>query len=142
MNIFPSNEVYSQKANVQTIFNLYLNMFQIDLKMILTGVEDGSNRVIFTGRLCVHYDLKILINLDHPPDEKVGEMDAKWFSCRNAHQQPVCYRPQQRCEGYVFTGMCVSAGGGAWFRGGLVLGGGLLRGGGCLVPGGWYPNMH
>ena len=34
--------------------------------------------------------LKILINLDDPPDEKVGEMDENWFPCRNAHQQPVC----------------------------------------------------
>ena len=57
------------------IFNSYLNLFQIDLKMILTGVEEGRNQAIFTGRLCDHYDLKILLNLDDFPDEKVGEMD-------------------------------------------------------------------
>ena len=62
----------------------------MDLKLILTGVEEGSNRVIFTGRLCDHFMLKILMDLDDPPDEKVREMHEKWFSCRNTHQQPVC----------------------------------------------------
>ena len=35
------------------------------------------------------------------------------------------YLPQRSCEGYVFTGVCLSTGGclvrgGAWYRGGLV----------------------
>ena len=84
----------------------------------------------------------------------------------------VFYRPQRSCEGYVFTGICLSRGGcllrGAWSRGvgvcllpgGLVwgrgvpapMGAGLGQGnawswgcllpGGCLVLGGWYPSMH
>ena len=54
------------------------------------------------------------------------------------------YRPQRSCEGYVFTGVCLSTGG--------VTVGCLVRGvpgpGGCLVGGsasagwggGWYPT--
>ena len=38
------------------------------------------------------------------------------------------YRPQRNCEGYVFTGVCLS-------MGGYLVPGGLLLGG-CLVPGG------
>ena len=49
----------------------------------------------------------------------------------------VFYRPQRSCEGYVFTGICLS-------RGMSALGGGLVQGGPgpggvgvCLFPGGW-----
>ena len=66
-------------------------------------------------------------------------------------QTPFHYRPQRSCEGYVFTGVCLSTGGGglllggAWSWGSLVPGGSaqggcLVRG--CLVQGGWYPSMH
>ena len=82
-----------------------------------------------------------------------------------------CYRPQRICEGYIFTGVCLSTGGCAWsWRNGsgglcLVLGGawsqwgawsgGVLGPGGVHCPGGvhgprgcawswegWYPSMH
>ena len=47
-------------------------MFQRILKMILRRVGGGRNKVIFTGRLCDHYDLIIILNTDDIPDEKVG----------------------------------------------------------------------
>ena len=56
------------------------------------------------------------------------------------------YRPQRSCEGYVFTGVCLSTGGGAWSwgvcsrgvpgPGGMSAGGGCLVLGWCLLPGG------
>ena len=39
-----------------------------------------------------------------------------------------CYRQQRSCEGYVFTGVCLSTGGG-------LLQAGVPGPGGCLVPG-------
>ena len=50
------------------------------------------------------------------------------------------YRPQRSCEGYVFTGVCLSTGGGSAPRGSVCSGGCLVQGG--LLPGGWYPSMH
>ena len=45
------------------------------------------------------------------------------------------YRPQRTCEGYVFTGVCLSTGeGGAWSRGVWSWGWGLLLGGGAPGP--------
>ena len=58
------------------------------------------------------------------------------------------YRPQRSCEGYVFTGVCLSTGGcllqGVAAPGGcLVPGVCWVLGGWCLVlGGGWYPSMH
>ena len=80
------------------------------------------------------------------------------------------YRPQRSCEGYVFTGVCLSTRGVPGPGGCLVWGGGSAPGevpprggggacsggmpgpggawsGGCLVwggagSGGWYPSMH
>ena len=58
------------------------------------------------------------------------------------------YRPQRSCEGYIFTGVCLSTGGvpdpgvpplgGAWSWGGLLLRG--VCSWGCLVPGGSAPG--
>ena len=50
------------------------------------------------------------------------------------------YRPQRSCEGYVFTGVCLSIGGGSSVLGDLLRGG-LLQGG-AWSRGGWYPSMH
>ena len=52
-----------------------------------------------------------------------------------------CYRPQRSCEGYIFTGVCLSTGGGSLLPGvpgpgGCLLQGGVCSQGGCLVPGG------
>ena len=59
----------------------------------------------------------------------------------------VYYHPQQSCEGYVFTGLCLSTGGflvpGGLLLGGLVGGvwsGGVWSQGMCLVLGGSAPR--
>ena len=46
----------------------------------------------------------------------------------------IYYRPQRSCEGYVFTGMCLSTGGGVCSSGGACFGE-VPAPGGCLLPG-------
>ena len=65
--------------------------------------------------------------------------------CSDGH-----YRPQRSCEGYVFTGVCLSTGGGflvggSWSRGCLVGGGACSRGvcsQGVCSQGGWLVSQH
>ena len=52
--------------------------------------------------------------------------------------QYICYRPQRSCEGYVFTGVCLSTGGGIPACLAACLWGGGRGDGGC----GCYPSMH
>ena len=63
---------------------------------------------------------------------------------RSATDDDYYYRPQRSCEGYVFTGVCLSTGGGVSApRGGVCSGGCLLcteatgRDGHCC---GWYAS--
>ena len=55
--------------------------------------------------------------------------DKEYWLSKNLFQR-LYYRPQQSCEGYVFTGVCLSTQGGAWPGGGGVHGPG-----GCMVLG-------
>ena len=57
------------------------------------------------------------------------------------------YSPQRSCEGYVFTGVCLSTGGCVHVPGGVSFGGCMVWGcmvlgvwsqGGCMVPGGGW----
>ena len=50
------------------------------------------------------------------------------------------YRPQRSCEGYVFTGVCLSTVGECLVPGGLLLGGCLLWRGVCSWGGGLVPG--
>ena len=44
-------------------------------------------------------------------------------------------RPQRSCEGYVFTGVCLSTGDVCLVQGGACFQGVCARSGGCLLPG-------
>ena len=56
----------------------------------------------------------------------------------NSHWRQFYYRPQRSCESYVFTGVCLSTGGGVPGpgRGLSAPGGGVFAPRGCLVRGG------